>query len=70
MNLDYSLIEHYYDHPTYIDAFVERVQQGLERFPEEVRGEVNILFSAHGTPMKLVKQGDPYSHRSRKLSRR
>jgi protoporphyrin/coproporphyrin ferrochelatase len=60
--LDYSLIEHYYDQPTYIDAFVERVQQGLERFPEDVRGEVNILFSAHGTPMKLVKQGDPYSH--------
>jgi len=62
MKLDYSLIEHYYDQPTYIDAFIERVQQGLERFPEDVRGEVNILFSAHGTPMKLVRQGDPYSH--------
>ena len=62
MKLDYSLIEHYYDQPTYIDAFVERVQQGLERFPEDIRGEVNILFSAHGTPMKLVRQGDPYSH--------
>jgi ferrochelatase len=62
INLEYSLVEHYYDQPTYIDAFVERVQQGLERFPEDVRGEVNILFSAHGTPMKLVRQGDPYSH--------
>jgi len=62
VKLDYSLIEHYYDQPTYIDAFIERVQQGLERFPEDVRGEVNILFSAHGTPMKLVRQGDPYSH--------
>ena len=62
VKLDYSLIEHYYDQPTYIDAFIERVQQGLERFPENVRGEVNILFSAHGTPMKLVRQGDPYSH--------
>jgi protoporphyrin/coproporphyrin ferrochelatase len=60
--LDWSLIEHYYDQPTYIDAFVERVQQGLARFPEEIRGAVNILFSAHGTPMKLVRQGDPYSH--------
>src|SRR6476469_8458064 len=36
MKLDYSLIENYYDQPTYIDAFVERVQQGLERFPEDV----------------------------------
>jgi ferrochelatase len=58
---DYSLVEHYFDHPTYIDALVERVQQGLERFPEQIRDDVNILFSAHGTPIKLVKQGDPYS---------
>ena len=62
MDLDYSLIEHYYDRPAYIDAFVERLKQGLERFPDEIRDCVNILFSAHGTPMKLVKQGDPYSH--------
>ena len=62
VDVEHSLIEHYFDQPTYIDAFVERVNQGLERFPEDVRAEVNILFSAHGTPMKLVKHGDPYSH--------
>lgn len=62
IDVEHSLIEHYFDHPTYIDAFVERVQQGLKRFAEDVRDEVKILFSAHGTPMKLVKQGDPYSH--------
>jgi len=62
IDVEYSLVEEYYDHPTYIDAWVERIRQGLERFPATVRGEVNILFSAHGTPMKLVKQGDPYSH--------
>ncbi len=59
--LDAELIESYFDFPPYIDAFVERVEQGLQRFPEEIRDEVNILFSAHGTPMKLVRQGDPYS---------
>jgi protoporphyrin/coproporphyrin ferrochelatase len=62
LELDYTLIESYFDLPTYVYAFVERVRQGLERFPEDIRGEVNILFSAHGTPMKLVRQGDPYSH--------
>jgi ferrochelatase len=62
VEVEHSLIEHYYDQPTYIDAFVERVQQGLDRFSADVRADVNILFSAHGTPMKLVKQGDPYSH--------
>jgi ferrochelatase len=60
-NLETVLIESYYDFPPYIDAFVERINQGLERFPEEKREQVHILFSAHGTPMKLVREGDPYS---------
>ena len=59
--IEWTLVEHYYDFPPYVDACVERINQGLERFPEGKRGEVDILFSAHGTPMKLVKQGDPYS---------
>ncbi len=59
--IEWSLIEHYYDFPPYLDAFVERINQGLEKFPAEKRGQVDILFSAHGTPMKLVRAGDPYS---------
>lgn len=60
-NLDTQLIESYYDFQPYIDAFVERINEGLERFPSTRRGDVHLVFSAHGTPMKLVKQGDPYS---------
>lgn len=59
--IEWTLIEHYYDFPPYIEACVERVNQGLEKFPAHQRGEVDILFSAHGTPMKLVREGDPYS---------
>ncbi len=61
-DVETSLIESYYDYPPYIDAFVERVNEGLERFSLEDRDDVHILFSAHGTPMKLVRQGDPYSN--------
>ncbi|HEX8249354.1 MAG TPA: ferrochelatase [Pyrinomonadaceae bacterium] len=64
--LEWSLIESYYDFPPYIDAFVERVNQGLEKFPLEKRRGVHILFSAHGTPMKLVRAGDPYSEHIKK----
>lgn len=60
-NIKADLIESYYEHPVYIDALVERVRAGIERFPIERRDGLTILFSAHGTPMKLVKQGDPYS---------
>lgn len=63
---EWSLIESYYDFPPYIDAFVERVNQGLGKFPPAKRNDVHILFSAHGTPMKLVRAGDPYSEHIKK----
>jgi ferrochelatase len=64
--LEWSLIENYYDFPPYIEAFVERINQGLEKFAADRRRDVHILFSAHGTPMKLVREGDPYSEHIKK----
>lgn len=64
--LEWSLVEHYYDFPPYVDAFIERINQGLEKFPAASRQDVHLLFSAHGTPMKLVREGDPYSDHIRK----
>ena len=32
------------------------------KFPEKVRNEIQLVFSAHGTPVSMVKKGDPYSH--------
>lgn len=60
-----TLIEQYYDHPLYIKAIVENIRTCLERTKPEERSRVHLVFSAHGTPMKLVKQGDPYSHQIR-----
>lgn len=59
--IKWELVEHYYDFLPYVDACVERINQGLEKFPAEKREQVDLLFSAHGTPMKLVREGDPYS---------
>jgi len=59
--LDVTSVDHYYTDEKYVQAIVERINEGLERFAPEVRDDVTIVFSAHGTPMKLVRQGDPYS---------
>lgn len=56
-----EVIRNYFDHPTYIKALNERIDEALLKWSEEKRGGVNILFSAHGTPVSLVKNGDPYS---------
>lgn len=54
-------IDHYYTHPLYIKAINQRIDEGLLKFPEEVRKEVQLVFSAHGTPVSYLKKGDPYS---------
>jgi protoporphyrin/coproporphyrin ferrochelatase len=54
-------VDHYYDHPLYIKALNNRIDEGLLRFPEYKRKDVQLVFSAHGTPVSYVKKGDPYS---------
>lgn len=52
------LIERFYDHPDYIAAIVDRINSVLYRLPD--RDEVHLVFSAHGLPLVLVENGDPY----------
>jgi ferrochelatase len=55
-----EVVEEYCEHPSYIDAVVRNIALALKRVPARDRGKVHLVFSAHGTPMKLVKSGDPY----------
>jgi ferrochelatase len=55
-----DLIEHYCDHPLYINALVRNINFALKRVRRTERKRVHLVFSAHGTPVKLVKAGDPY----------
>ena len=63
--IELKLIHSHPDNPDYIQAMVERIHEALQRFPLDTRENVQLVFSAHGTPMTLVRQGDPYSHHIR-----
>jgi len=54
------VVNEYPDHPSYVAAIVRNVNIALRRVPPGERSKVHIVFSAHGTPMKLVRSGDPY----------
>jgi len=58
--LEYRLIEDWYDWPGYLDALANRVIAGLGCFHELMRDQVQILFSAHALPQKFIDRGDPY----------
>lgn len=55
-----QLVEEYCEHPLYIAALVNNINIALKRVPVADRSRVHLVFSAHGTPVKLVKSGDPY----------
>ena len=51
-------IESFHDHPSYIQAVVQKIGVCLRQFPDSSR--IHLLFSAHGIPLSLVERGDPY----------
>jgi ferrochelatase len=48
----------FYQHPMYLDAVIEKVEDALARFPVLDRAE--IVFSAHSVPMSIIAKGDAY----------
>lgn len=58
ISVDY--VEEYCEHPLYIKALVHNINIALKRVKVVERSKVNLVFSAHGTPVKLVRAGDPY----------
>ncbi|HZW38562.1 MAG TPA: ferrochelatase [Ignavibacteriaceae bacterium] len=59
-------IDNYYENPLYIKALNQRIDEGLKNFTDEEIKEVQLVFSAHGTPVSYVKKGDPYSGQIKK----
>jgi ferrochelatase len=55
-----EVVDHYCDHPRYVAAIVRNISIALRRVRPSDRGRVHLVFSAHGTPMSLVRSGDPY----------
>jgi ferrochelatase len=53
-------IDRWHLNPGYLDALIERIQVALGKFPEDVRGTVPIIFSAHSLPERILEWDDPY----------
>jgi ferrochelatase len=59
-DLKLDIVLDYCDHPEYIRSLVRNISIALNRLPTAERDRVVLVFSAHGTPVKLVRAGDPY----------
>ncbi len=59
-NIEFEYVDSYNTAPKYIQALVNRVHDGLSRWPEAERNSVHVIFSAHSLPIRIIKAGDPY----------
>ena len=53
-------VREFYAHPAYLKAMSARIEQALKQFPESLQTKVELLFSAHGVPERIIRRGDPY----------
>ncbi|RDL36225.1 Ferrochelatase [Venustampulla echinocandica] len=58
--INWSVIDRWPVHPGLVEAIAQNIEAKLLEYPEDVRNEVVLLFSAHSLPMSVVNRGDPY----------
>jgi len=51
-----GVVEGWWDEPAFVRVMADRVLQGLERFPAELREVVPVLLTAHSLPKRVVDQ--------------
>jgi ferrochelatase len=55
--INWSVIDRWPVHPGLVEAFARNIEAKLAEYPEERRGKVVLLFSAHSLPMSVVNRG-------------
>ncbi len=60
-----TLVRQWYDQADYQGAIVEMLRAEARKFPDPDPERIELLFSAHGLPRKVVDRGDPYERQIR-----
>jgi protoporphyrin/coproporphyrin ferrochelatase len=57
-NLSVDFVDRWYDHPLFHRAVAEKISAAVGQFPKS--GDVDILFTAHSLPERILDHNDPY----------
>jgi ferrochelatase len=60
LTLPTQLICCYPNHPLFIDALVDNINETYSKFFGVPQEDIDLLFSAHGVPLAFIRKGDPY----------
>ncbi|MBX3053175.1 MAG: ferrochelatase [Caldilineaceae bacterium] len=68
-DIDFSHVTDYHTADGLIQALANRVQMGLERWPEAEREKAHVILSAHSLPVRIIAMGDPYDDQMQETAR-
>lgn len=57
-SLSVDFVDGWYDHPLFHRTVAEKITLAMEQFPKS--GDVDILFTAHSLPERILDHNDPY----------
>lgn len=69
LGLNIAFVRSYHLHPKLIEALTLRVEEALARFEGVAKERVQVLFTAHSLPEKILEMKDPYPEQLLETSR-
>lgn len=61
-----TTIRSYPDHPLYVRAVSERIEEAVGRHHLHAHSSWALIFSAHSLPVRFIEDGDPYLEETRR----
>jgi ferrochelatase len=52
-------LRQYFNHPGFVDAFVESTSEAIGRLPADVRGDARLVFVTHSIPVSMAASSGP-----------
>ena len=62
-------VDSWHLHPQFIELIATRVRDSLEKWPDDDRRKVTVVFSAHSLPVRIRDWDDPYEGQLRESCR-
>lgn len=66
--IEFEHVPSYHDAPGLVEALAARVTDGVSGWPEEERDRVQVVFTAHSLPVRVLEAGDPYDAQCRETA--
>src|SRR5438270_117717 len=63
-----KFVESWHAQPGFIRLMAQLVREALQKFPEDERDDVCVVFSAHSLPVRIREWDDPYERELRESS--